>query len=109
MEIIHNPTWEPRDPSDEDMNVFGSLETGDYFTFFEHPLKPLEVVRIEDHDEFGRVVVGDTERGLQVIYEFDGHLWMNIPDDREAAEEVDNVPFPVEDLKLTDPHPSQVH
>lgn len=99
MTITHHPEMDPREPHNEDIELFKSLEAGDVVTFFEWPVEPLKVIRREDDDTVGERVRVEAEGDESFLYQVDGNLWHYVDEEEYSGE---NNPFPVQDLTLID-------
>lgn len=94
------PELEPRQPREDDHELFEDLEPGDSVTFFEWPVEPLTVVDREDDENVGERIRVESEGEESFLYETDGTLWHYVPEETYSGE---NNPFPVQGLSLVEP------
>jgi len=99
MPIEHSPEYEPREPRDDDIDVFESLQQGDVVSFFEWPVEPLRVLGREQDENVGERVRVRSEGDESFLYEVDGHLWHYVDEEKYDGE---NNPFPVQNLVRVD-------
>ena len=86
---------EPREPRDDDLELFDALEPGDDVTFFEWPVEPLTVIQREEDENIGERIRVESEGDESFLYEVDGTLWHYVPEETYSGE---NNPYPVEGL-----------
>ena len=88
---------EPREPADDDLDIFYSLESGDVVNFFEWAVEPLTVLDRDEDEEVGECVRVEAEGSESFFYEVDGYLWHYSPD-----YDGENNPYPVRDIVRVD-------
>lgn len=99
MTISHSPELEPRQPREDDLELFEELEPGDAVTFFEWPVEPLTVIKWESDEEVGKRIRVESEGDESFLYEIDDSLWHYVPEEIYSGE---NNPFPVQGLSLVE-------
>ncbi|AEH35596.1 hypothetical protein [Halopiger xanaduensis] len=81
MEIVHDPSLDPREPREGDLEVFEGLEPGDSVKFFEWPVEPLTVLGWEDDENVGERLRVKAEGSESFLYRVEDHLWHYVPEE----------------------------
>jgi len=99
MAVTHSPELDARDPKEDDLETFRSLEEGDAVSFFEWPVEPLTVISREEDENVGEKIRVESEGDESFLYEVEGHLWHYVDEEKNSGP---NNPFPVQSLKRVD-------
>jgi|AntRauTorcE11897_2_1112592.scaffolds.fasta_scaffold02557_7 hypothetical protein len=98
MDIVHNPTVDPRQPSENTLRVFWNLEPGDQVRFFEWSLEALTIKQWRGGSGVGQYVVAECEGSDWALYKHDGGIWVCA--DLDPDGDTDDGLFPVENLHI---------